>query len=239
MRPISAEVALRVVRVLAALAVVVLPASASTGDGRFNKGYCFHGYSWGNESFWQSFLGTNRTRVAQLTTVNDTATYYLTVVPSASAAATGADGPALGKFELTTTPTNLSVDLVCQPRSLPDYSAVSLGTYDSSGRVPPLWAAGPIGDSTGSKVPRCFWVRCDVNETQSDFCGSEGESPCSKLDALFNRYVSPYSGGPVAPAVDQACYPIAVDSQVDPTHRVDFNVRFVDGLWPPHAGNAD
>jgi hypothetical protein len=217
-------------------------ALGSTGDGRFNKAYCFHGNAWGNVSFWESVIATpGLYRVAQLTAVNESGTYYLTVVPpslpssSSPADASAGTGTVLGALAFTATPTNVTVDLGCNNRSMPDYSAISFGTASSAGGGPVVWASGPIGDHTAGKTPRCWWVRCDVNETEADTCGSEGEAPCTKLDATFTRYVSPPppGGSGTAPVVDSACYPIAVDSQVDPTHRVDFRVRFVDGLWPP------
>jgi hypothetical protein len=217
------------------------------GSGRFNKGYCFHGNAWGNASFWEGLIAAGTNRVAQFTTINTTGTYYLGVVvpsshlyPSSPSLSSSSSSP-LGTLALTATPTNVTIDLGCNNRSMPDYSAISFGTYPPAGGGGGggpggvVWAEGPIGDHTAAKVARCWWVRCDVNETQADTCGSEGESPCDKTAATFNRYVSPYPGyaDGTPPPEDSACYPITLDSQVDPTHRVDFLVRFVDGLWPP------
>ena len=189
-------------------------ARALSGDGRFNKAYCLEGAAWGDAAFWQRLANSSTYRVAQLSTSNTSGTFFLSVTP-------------LGSFALSPVVANVSIDLGCQPRSLPHYGAIAYGTYGGGGA--PVWAPGPIGDA--SKAPRCWWVRCSQGEARADHCGSEGEAPCARLGASFLRYAAP--SGP--PLVDEACYPIALDSQVDPLHRVDFEVRFVDGLWPPPA----
>jgi hypothetical protein len=193
------------------IALLLLVPLVSGGDGRFNKAYCLKGGAWGNASFWESLSRDNVYRVAQLSTSNTSGTYFMEV------------NPVTGNVSLTAEPRNVSVDLGCQPRSMPQYGAIAYGSYPAG-----VWAKGPIGDA--SKVPRCWWVRCSLDESRADTCGSEGEAPCSKLDATFLRYAAPGAG---VPLLDAACYPISVDSQVDPAHRVDFKVTFVDGLWPP------
>ena len=204
-------------------------ASSSVGSGRFNKAFCLRGRAWGNASFWEEAAAArNVTRVAQFRAVaganRSALDTWLAVVPD------GAGGAA---FALASVATNVSVDLGCQPRSLPDYSGIALGTWSAAaaaagGNNAVLWASGPVGDR--DKQPRCWWVRCDELELESDFCGSEGEVPCARANASFLRYVSP-PGPP--PQVGEACYAIETDSQVDPSHRVDWGVTFVDGLWPP------
>jgi hypothetical protein len=189
-----------------------LVSRAEGGDGRFNKAYCLKGGVWGPPSFWESLSHNHTYRVAQLSTSNTSGVFFLEV------------DAATGKFSLSAAARNLTLDLGCQPRSLPSYSGVSFGSYPSG-----VWARGPIGDA--NKVPRCWWVRCNLDESRADTCGSEGEAPCARLDATFLRYAAP---GPEVPPLDSACYPISLDSQVDPTHRVDWKVQFVDGLWPPH-----
>jgi hypothetical protein len=184
------------------------PTSGDAGDGRFNKAYCLRGGVWGNSNFWAS-LGRSQTfRVAQLSTGSS----WLSVSPQ-------------GAFSLSPTPLNVTMDFGCNNRSAPDYFAISFGSYGAA----PAWAAGPIGDSTRAKTGRCWWVRCSLDEREFDTCGSEGEAPCVHTNATFLRYAAPSE----TPLVDRACYPITQDSQMDPFHRVNFTVSFVDGLWPP------
>jgi len=194
-------------------------ASAFAGSGRFNKAFCLSGRAWGNAAFWEAAAAGNVTRVAQLRAVagvNRTVlNTWLSVVADSR--------PAV--FALAGVATNVTIDLGCQPRSLPAYSGVALGTWAASGGDV-QWASGPVGDRR--RQPRCWWVRCDKLEAEADFCGSEGELPCAKMNATFLRYASPPQR-----EVDEACYAIAEDSQVDPAHRVDWEVSFVDGLWPP------
>lgn len=186
----------------------------SGGDGRFNKAYCLASNgTWGNITVWASLIKSNTTRVAQFQTVNTTGgPLFLSVIPVA--------GAAFGAFALTPTPTNLTIDYGCDPRAMPSYSGIGIGDW---GRNVTTWAAGPLGDL--AKRGRCFFARCDRAEAEADFCGSEGEAPCSKTNATFIRYASPG-----ASSVDTSCYSILTDSQVDPTHRVDWAIRFVDGL---------
>ena len=217
---------------LACAAAFVAAASSGAGSGRFNKAFCLHGRAWGNASFWEAAAARNATRVAQLRAVaganRSALDSWLTVVP---------DGAGGAVFALARVATNVSIDLGCQPRSLPDYSGVALGTWAAagggggggSGGGGVLWASGPVGDR--DRRARCWWVRCDALELEADFCGSEGEAPCSRLNASFLRYDSPPGAPP--PKVGEACYAIAEDSQVDPAHRVDWEVTFADGLWPP------
>ena len=194
----------------------LLVCSIHAGSGRFNKAYCLGGQKWGNISTWESLISKKVYRTAQLSTVNTSGTYYLGLASK---------DKLMASFYLSPTPQNLSLDLGCQDK-LPSYSGVSVGTWAPGGE--PLWSWGPVGDAR--KQPRCWWVRCDKLEVEADFCGSEGEAPCSKLDATFTRYTSPCST-PGGPSVDTStCYPISEDSQIDDTHRVDFSVNFVDGL---------
>jgi hypothetical protein len=185
------------------------------GDGRFNKAYCLTtGGLWGNSSFWQMLINNNTTRIAQFSTVNVTGgVHYLTVAP--------VSGSSLGAFSLSSTPSNLTIDYGCDPRAMPSYSAIGIGNFGASVVT---YAAGPVGDL--HKRGRCYFARCNRDENEADFCGSEGEAPCAKTNATFIRYVSP-SG---APNVDTACYSILTDSQVDPLHRVDWKIEFVDAL---------
>jgi len=222
-------------RLLCAAASLAL---ALAGSGRFNKAFCLRGRVWGNASFWEAASAArNITRVAQFRAVagpNRTALdSWLAVVPSAV-------GGAAATFALAGAATNVSVDLGCQPRSLPDYSGVALGTWAAAGSggggaaAAVQWASGPVGDR--ERQPRCWWVRCDELELEADFCGSEGETPCARLNASFLRYASPPPPAATAaglPLVDTACYAIEEDSQVDAAHRVDWEVTFVDGMWPP------
>lgn len=191
---------------------------ASAGSGRFNKAFCLSANNaslpWGNVSFWNSLITHNTTRVIQLSTVNASGVFYLAATPNSSSP--------FASLALSPSPSNLSLDLGCELRAWPHYSTVALGTH-SPPRAP-QWARGPLGDA--AKVPRCWFVRCDVTEAEADFCGSEGEAPCTKLASTFVRYTAPE--GPAV--VDTACYNISLDSQVDAAHRVDFAVRFVDGL---------
>lgn len=198
------------------LLTTLSPLRAAGGDGRFNKAFCLANGTWGNATVWSSLIKSNTTRVAQLQTLDTTGgPLFLAVVPVA--------GATLGTFTLTPTQTNLTIDYGCDPRAMPSYSGIGIGDY---GQRTVTWAAGPVGDLT--KRGRCYFARCDKAEAQADFCGSEGEAPCSaaKTNATFIRYVSPTG----AAAVDTSCYSILTDSQVDPTHRVDWAVRFVDGL---------
>ena len=200
----------RLLLLTATLAAQPAHSTGSSGDGRFNKAYCLKGAAWGNASFWQHLASTNTTRTAQLTTNTTGGTFYLFVPPNSTS------------FALSPFPKNVTVDLGCQPRSLPSYGGVAYGSY---GINPVSWARGPIGDA--QKEPRCWWVRCTLDEARADTCGSEGEQPCARLNATFLRYTN------AKPLVDEACYAIAEDSQVDAVHRVDWVVRFVDGLLPP------
>ena len=197
------------------LGLLLLLGFASAGDGRFNKAYCLRGAAWGNASFWAALARAQTHRVAQFSAVNASGSFWLAVTPA-------------GHFFLSPSPANVTLDLGCNLRSAPAYFAISYGSY---GAGPVAWAAGPIGDSSPSKRARCWWVRCSADERESDTCGSEGEAPCIRVNATFLRYGAPGRGGP--PAVDESCYPITSDSQMDPLHRVDFRVAFVDGLWPP------
>ncbi len=153
----------------------------------------------------------NQVRRAELRTVGTDKPYYLAV------------NPVNKSLYLTETQTTVSIDYFCNVK--PGYNGIAIGTAEAT----PVYALGPVGDM--NKRPRCWWNRCSPDNSKVDFCGSVGYQGGRDTSQFLTYTVAPVGSAPIVPKIEKLPVRIVFDQLVDPTHRVDFQIQFVDGLF--------